>query len=86
MFHRSFEMYFPDKLTHYKPLILSQEQRNIIEMVSTQLGKKDIIIFGKTNLKGHIWVILSWLELKLVLNLIFQAILVLERLGLHQKW
>ena len=40
-------MYFSNKLTYGKPFILSEEQRDVIQMVSTQLEKKDVIIFGK---------------------------------------
>ena len=39
-------MYFPNKLTHDAPFTLSQEQRDVIQIVSTELGKKDVIIFG----------------------------------------
>ena len=51
MFHRSFEMYFPNNLLHGKPFIISQEQRDVIQMVSTQFWKKDVIIFGKIDSK-----------------------------------
>ena len=41
------------KLIHSKPF--SQEQRDVIQMVSTQLGKKDVIIFGKIKVKMVIY-------------------------------
>jgi hypothetical protein len=37
------------KLIHSQ--LFSQEQRDVIQMVSTQLGKKDVIIFGKIRVK-----------------------------------
>ena len=37
------------KLTNGKSFFLSQEQRDLLRLVSTQLDKKDIFIFGKKN-------------------------------------
>ena len=42
------------KLIHSKPF--SQEQRDVIQMVSAQLGKKDVIIFGKIRVGLRMWV------------------------------
>ena len=39
-------MYSCKKVTNTKPFIPSQDQTDIIQMVSTQLEKKDVIIFG----------------------------------------
>ena len=44
-------MHFPNKVTHSKPFTPSQEQMDVIQMVSTQLEKKDVIIFGMIGLK-----------------------------------
>ena len=41
------------KNTHSYLFILSQEQRDVIDIVSSTLEKKDIIIFGKMHLKGQ---------------------------------
>ena len=41
------------KLIHSQ--LFSQEQRDVIQMVSTQLGKKDVIIFGKIRVKMVIY-------------------------------
>ena len=47
-------MNFPNKIKiHDKPLILSQEQKSVLQMVSTHLGKKDVIIFGKIVVMGQ---------------------------------
>ena len=54
------------KPIHSKPF--SQEQRDVIQMVSAQLGKKDVIIFGKIRVK---MVICSQIDSA---NFIFHAI------------
>ena len=40
-----------NKLNFGKQFMLSQQQRTILQMVSTQLEKKDFIIFGNLDLK-----------------------------------
>ena len=42
--------------THVNRFTLSPEQKDVIHMVSSELGKKDVIIFGKNNLKCLIWI------------------------------
>ena len=51
IFFRSFVMDSQNKVTNTKPFISRQEPTDIIQMVSTQLEKKDVIIFGMLYLK-----------------------------------
>ena len=55
-----------DKPIRSKPF--SREQRDVMQMVSAQLGKKDVIIFGKIRVK---MVICSQIDSA---NFIFHAI------------